>query len=266
MNRISDRIEALRRFMQTKGISAFIVPSTDPHSGEYVPAHWESRKWISGFTGSAGTAVITMSQGGLWTDSRYFLQAEEQLQGSGLILFKDRLPETPSIADWLGSILKPGEKVGIDGWVNSTSEALQLQKALEKYHLELVNVEDPFHLLWRDRPSLPLNPPFILPLEYSGEACNQKISRIQAILKENQVNGILISALDEIAWTLNLRGTDVHCNPVFVSYLFITSTSSTLYIQPDKLTDEVRRYLETNHVSIKDYTQIAQELEEHKEG
>jgi Xaa-Pro aminopeptidase len=242
MNRISDRIEALRRFMQTKGISAFIVPSTDPHSGEYVPAHWESRKWISGFTGSAGTAVITMSQGGLWTDSRYFLQAEEQLQGSGLILFKDRLPETPSIADWLGSILKPGEKVGIDGWVNSTSEALQLQKALEKYHLELVNVEDPFHLLWRDRPSLPLNPPFILPLEYSGEACNQKISRIQAILKENQVNGILISALDEIAWTLNLRGTDVHCNPVFVSYLFITSTSSTLYIQPDKLTDEVLRY------------------------
>lgn len=266
MNRISDRIKALRRFMHTKSISAFIVPSTDPHSGEYVPAHWESRKWISGFTGSAGTAVITMSQGGLWTDSRYFLQAEEQLQGSGLILFKDRLPETPSIADWLGSVLKPGEKVGIDGWVNSTSEALQLQKALEKYHLELVNVEDPFHLLWRDRPSLPLNPPFILPLEYSGEACNQKISRIQAILKENQVNGILISALDEIAWTLNLRGTDVHCNPVFVSYLFITSTSSTLYIQPDKLTDEVRRYLETNHVSIKDYTQIAQELEEHKEG
>ena len=115
MNRISDRIEALRRFMHTKGISAFIVPSTDPHSGEYVPAHWESRKWISGFTGSAGTAVITMSQGGLWTDSRYFLQAEEQLQGSGLILFKDRLPETPSIADWLGSVLKPGEKVGIDG-------------------------------------------------------------------------------------------------------------------------------------------------------
>lgn len=157
-------------------------------------------------------------------------------------------------------------KVGIDGWVNSTSEALQLQKALEKYHLELVNVEDPFHLLWRDRPSLPLNPPFILPLEYSGEACNQKISRIQAILKENQVNGILISALDEIAWTLNLRGTDVHCNPVFVSYLFITSTSSTLYIQPDKLTDEVHRYLETNQVSIKDYTQIAQDLEEYKEG
>ena len=199
-------------------------------------------------------------------DLENVMKAEEQLQGSGLILFKDRLPETPSIADWLGSILKPGEKVGIDGWVNSTSEALQLQKALEKYHLELVNVEDPFHLLWRDRPSLPLNPPFILPLEYSGEACNQKISRIQAILKENQVNGILISALDEIAWTLNLRGTDVHCNPVFVSYLFITSTSSTLYIQPDKLTDEVRRYLETNHVSIKDYTQIAQELEEHKEG
>ena len=132
--------------------------------------------------------------------------------------------------------------------------------------MELVNVEDPFSLLWKDRPSLPPNPPFILPLEYSGETCNQKISRIQTILKENQVNGILISALDEIAWTLNLRGTDVHCNPVFVSYLFITSTSSTLYIQPDKLTDEVLRYLETNQVSIKDYTQIAQDLEEYKEG
>ena len=251
--------------MAAEGISAFIVPSTDPHSGEYVPAHWESRKWISGFTGSAGTAVITLSDGGLWTDSRYFLQAADQLQGSGLTLFKDRLPETPSIAEWLGSVLKTGDKVGIDGWVNSISEAMQLKKALQSYGLELVTVDDPFHTLWKDRPSLPLDPPFILPLEYSGEPCKQKIGRIRKVLQEEGAKGLLISALDEIAWVLNMRGTDVHCNPVFVGYLLITADAATLYIHPDKLTAETRSYLTENQIQAKGYSQVAQDLEEYKE-
>lgn len=265
MNLIAERIDALRKQMVTKGISAFIVPSTDPHSGEYVPAHWESRKWISGFTGSAGTAVITLSGGGLWTDSRYFLQAADQLQGSGLTLFKDRLSETPSIAEWLGSVLKAGDKVGIDGWVNSISETMQLKQALQSYGLELVTVDDPFHTLWKDRPSLPLDPPFILPLEYSGEPCGHKIERIRQVLKGNGAKGLLISALDEIAWVLNMRGTDVHCNPVFVSYLLITSVSATLYIHPDKLTAETRRYLTENQIQVKDYFHVAKDLEEYKE-
>ena len=265
MNLIAERIDALRKQMIAEGVSAFIVPSTDPHSGEYVPAHWESRKWISGFTGSAGTAVITLSGGGLWTDSRYFLQAADQLQGSGLTLFKDRLPETPSIAEWLGSVLKAGDKVGIDGWVNSISEAMQLKKALQSYGLELVTVDDPFHTLWKDRPSLPLDPPFILPLEYSGEPCGQKIDRIRQVLKENGAKGLLISALDEIAWVLNMRGTDVHCNPVFVGYLLITADAATLYIHPDKLTAETRSYLTENQIQVKDYSRVAKDLEEYKE-
>lgn len=265
MNLIAERIDALRKQMIAEGVSAFIVPSTDPHSGEYVPAHWESRKWISGFTGSAGTAVITLSDGGLWTDSRYFLQASDQLQGSGLTLFKDRLPETPTIAEWLGSVLKAGDKVGIDGWVNSISEAMQLKKALQSYGLELVTVDDPFHTLWKDRPSLPLDPPFILPLEYSGEPCGQKIDRIRQVLKENGAKGLLISALDEIAWVLNMRGTDVHCNPVFVGYLLITADAATLYIHPDKLTAETRSYLTENQIQVKDYSRVAKDLEEYKE-
>lgn len=265
MNLIAERIDALRKQMIAEGVSAFIVPSTDPHSGEYVPAHWESRKWISGFTGSAGTAVITFFDGGLWTDSRYFLQAADQLQGSGLTLFKDRLPETPTIAEWLGSVLKAGDKVGIDGWVNSISEAMQLKKALQSYGLELVTVDDPFHTLWKDRPSLPLDPPFILPLEYSGEPCGQKIDRIRQVLKENGAKGLLISALDEIAWVLNMRGTDVHCNPVFVGYLLITADAATLYIHPDKLTAETRSYLTENQIQVKDYSRVAKDLEEYKE-
>lgn len=265
MNLIAERIKSLRQQMAAEGISAFIVPSTDPHSGEYVPAHWESRKWISGFTGSAGTAVITLSDGGLWTDSRYFLQAADQLQGSGLTLFKDRLPETPSIAEWLGSVLKTSDKVGIDGWVNSISEAMQLKKSLQSYGLELVTVDDPFHTLWKDRPSLPLDPPFILPLEYSGEPCKQKIGRIRKVLQEEGAKGLLISALDEIAWVLNMRGTDVHCNPVFVGYLLITADAATLYIHPDKLTAETRSYLTENQIQAKGYSQVAQDLEEYKE-
>lgn len=265
MNYIAERIDSLRKQMAAQGISAFIVPSTDPHSGEYVPAYWECRKWISGFTGSAGTAVITTSKGGLWTDSRYFLQAADQLQGSGLTLFKDRLPETPSISEWLGSILKAGEKVGIDGWVNSISETMQLQHALHSYGLELVTINDPFHTLWKNRPSLPLNPPFILPLEYSGESCNQKIERIRETLKKEGAKGLLISALDEIAWVLNMRGTDVHCNPVFVSYLLITSTSVILYIHPEKLTEDTRNYLTEHHIQVKAYSQVAHDLEKYHE-
>lgn len=233
-HKIRERVALLRTFMQEKEIRAFIVPSTDPHSGEYVPEFWESRKWISGFTGSAGTAVITDETGGLWTDSRYFLQAASQLEDTGIMLFKDRLPETPSIAEWLGSVLSPGDKVGIDGWVNTTTEAENLQKQLQVYGLQLVSTEDPFQRIWKDRPSLPLNPPFILPLSYAGKNCTEKIAEIREQIFLNHADAILLSALDEIAWTLNLRGSDVHCNPVFVSYLFITDTTTTLYILPEK--------------------------------
>lgn len=259
-HKIRERVALLRTFMQEKEIRAFIVPSTDPHSGEYVPEFWESRKWISGFTGSAGTAVITDETGGLWTDSRYFLQAASQLEDTGIMLFKDRLPETPSIAEWLGSVLSPGDKVGIDGWVNTTAEAENLQKQLQAYGLQLVSTEEPFQRIWKDRPSLPLNPPFILPLSYAGKNCTEKIAEIREQIFLNHADAILLSALDEIAWTLNLRGSDVHCNPVFVSYLFITDTTTTLYILPEKITPEIKQYLNDNQIEVKPYQAIEADL------
>lgn len=259
-HKIRERVALLRTFMQEKEIRAFIVPSTDPHSGEYVPEFWESRKWISGFTGSAGTAVITDETGGLWTDSRYFLQAASQLEDTGIMLFKDRLPETPSIAEWLGSVLSPGDKVGIDGWVNTTAEAENLQKQLQAYGLQLVSTEDPFQRIWKDRPSLPLNPPFILPLSYAGKNCTEKIAEIREQIFLNHADAILLSALDEIAWTLNLRGSDVHCNPVFVSYLFITDTTTTLYILPEKITPKIKQYLNDNQIEVKPYQAIEADL------
>ena len=257
---IQDKIAALRGFMSQNGISAFIVPSTDPHSGEYVPAHWESRKWLSGFSGSAGTVVVTKNNAGLWTDSRYFIQAEEQLTGTGIQLFKDRLPETPSVSEWLGSVLDKGEKVGIDGWVNSMQEAAGLRKELQAYGLELTLVEDPFQYIWNDRPSLPQTPVFIHGLEYAGVSCSEKISKIKEAIKSKGATSIILSSLDEIAWTLNLRGDDVHCNPLFISYLILSDKKNTLYILEEKITEEVRSYLKEQGVEIEDYKSFSKNL------
>lgn len=257
---IINRIKSLRDYMKTCGVSAFISPSTDPHSGEYVPEHWESRKWISGFTGSAGTAVITDNDGGVWTDSRYFIQAEEQLSGTGLKLFKDRLPETPSISEWLNKVLKPGDSVGFDGWVNTVSEVQEIQKALAKNNISYKMINDPYKDIWLDRPSIPHNKPFILGMEYTGESCQSKIKRIKEAYQKNQADGIVLSALDEIAWTLNLRGNDVHCNPVFVSYLIITNKETTLYIIKEKITEDVSSYLSSCGIVCKEYDEIETDL------
>ena len=263
---IKSRLAALRQEMKARQLSAFIVPSTDPHSSEYVSEHWETRKWISGFTGSAGTAVITLEDAGLWTDSRYFIQAEEQLEGTGIRLFKDRLPETPSIGEWLGSILKEGNKVGIDGWVNSHQEAFGLNNELKAKGLALETMtEDIFDTLWENRPCLPQSPIFILDEARTGASCTAKINRIKEAIAKNGVSAIILSALDEIAWTLNLRGNDVHCNPVFISYLLISAEGYTLYIMEDKITDEVRAYLKKHQVEIKAYSALAENLRSFKE-
>lgn len=262
---IKERIASLRCFMQKEQINAFIIPSTDPHAGEYVPEHWETRKWLSGFTGSAGTLVITEKEGGLWTDSRYFLQAEEQLNETGIDLQKEGLSSTPSIVEWLGEKLQAGSKVGIDGWVNSISTVENLSRQLLTYQLTLISTEDPFASIWENRPSIPENPIFILPIEYAGVSCQHKISQIQELLQKKQTEGLLLSTLDEIAWTLNLRGNDVHCNPVFVSYLLITNKQATLYISPKKLTDELTEYLQQNNIIIKDYEDIISDLSDYKE-
>lgn len=258
---IKRRLNALRNFMRQHNLSAFIVPSTDPHSGEYIPEHWEARKWISGFTGSAGTAVITTEQAGLWTDSRYFLQATEQLTDTGITLFKDKLPETPSVTEWLGSVLAAGDRVGVDGRVTGYAETCELKEDLSRYGLHLVLAPDPFEELWTDRPALPRDKVFIHDICYAGLSCRDKIAQIREAARQSGCTSILISALDEVAWTLNLRGSDVHCNPVFVSYLLITDQSSTLYIIEDKLTESVKKHLEENGVGVKPYRQIEEDLE-----
>ena len=257
---IRKRISALRSLMQSKSISAYITYSTDPHSGEYVPAHWESRKWITGFTGSAGTAVITPDDGGLWTDSRYFIQAEEQLTDTGLKLLKERMPETPSIPQWLCRVLKKGERVGIDGYTTSLQTVNELRNELSAYGIEVVMIEDPYKTIWNDRPDLPDNKPFILEEKYSGESASSKISTIRNHISNTGTDYILISALDEIAWTLNMRGTDIECNPLFVSYLLISEKEATLYINKNKLTETTIDYLQSQGVGHRNYEDIESDL------
>ena len=260
---ISRRLYALRTFMSDRKLAAFIIPSTDPHCGEYVPEHWETRKWITGFTGSAGTAVITLDKAGLWTDSRYFLQAAEQLKESGITLFKEKQPDTPSIAEWLRLTLKKGDRIGIDGTVNSIAKVEELQQCIQSNELQIIASDDPFSLIWEDRPVIPRNPVFIHSLQYAGVSCTEKIKQIRLFLRKEAADSILLSALDEIAWTLNLRGNDVHCNPVFISYLLITGTNSTLFIYKEKITPEIRDYLAACNVEIAPYDSINDALLRH---
>lgn len=260
---ITERIGRLRQCLREQSLSAFIIPSTDPHSGEYVPDHWKTREWVSGFTGSAGTAVITLEDAALWTDSRYFLQAADQLDGTGIRLMKDRLPDTPSIPEWLGQSLSPGAVVGVDGWVNTIGETQALREALAREGLTLRTDYDPVTRLWDDRPTLPGTPVSIHPLEYAGVACHEKLAAIREKLLARGADGILLSTLDDIAWTLNLRGNDVHCNPVFVSYLLITSQESILYVRAEKLTTEVKAYLAQEGVNTEDYDDLQEDLRDY---
>lgn len=265
---ICNRIEALRDVMRREGIDAFIFPSTDPHNGEYVPAHWEGRKWISGFNGSAGTAVVTMTDAALWTDSRYFIAAEEQLRGTGFRLMKERVEGTPSITRWLGMKLATVQSptVGVDGTVNSASSVASLITELRAEGGITVRTNfDPMALIWTDRPPVPQDKVSIHPLEYAGEPCHDKMARIRQQLKSMHAYGMLVSALDDIAWTLNLRGTDVHCNPVFVSYLLIDTKSATLFVDRAKLTPEVEAYLEAEGVAVAGYADVRRGLERYGE-
>lgn len=265
---ICNRIEALRDVMRREGIDAFIFPSTDPHNGEYVPAHWEGRKWISGFNGSAGTAVVTMTDAALWTDSRYFIAAEEQLRGTGFRLMKERVEGTPSITRWLGMKLATVQSptVGVDGTVNSASSVVSLITELRAEGGITVRTNfDPLALIWTDRPPVPQDKVSIHPLEYAGEPCHDKMARIRQQLKSMHAYGMLVSALDDIAWTLNLRGTDVHCNPVFVSYLLIDTKRATLFVDRAKLTPEVEAYLEAEGVAVAGYADVRRGLERYGE-
>ncbi len=276
---ITERVRALRTYMQEKGLQAFIFPSTDPHCGEYVPEHWMTRQWISGFDGSAGTAVVTLEDAALWTDSRYFLAAADQLNGTPFCLMKDGLEETPTISQWLESKIQNSKfkvqssgnsqfsitpKVGIDGWVNTMADVRNLMDELQKTNLKLDIGGDPVDELWKNRPSIPTNPIEIHPIEYAGETCQSKINRLREALQQAGAEGTIVSQLDEIAWLLNLRGTDVHCNPVFVAYVLLTQNEATLFTNPAKITPEVASYLKENNINTLPYAGITETLKAYK--
>ena len=268
MNMINQRLESLREVMKREHLAAFIFPSTDAHQSEYVADHWMGRAWISGFDGSAGTAVVTMHSAALWTDSRYFLAAEEQLKGTEFQLMKLKIPGTPSIAEWLGKELQDVDspEVGLDGWVNSYSSTSGLIADLRKAGGITVRTNfDPLEEIWKDRPSIPLNSVEIQPMEFAGEDVFSKIKRIRLALRAQHADGMLVSALDDIAWTLNLRGTDVHCVPVFVSYLLIASDKVSLFVDEAKINSEIRAYLESNGVSIYKYNKVEEGLKAYSE-
>lgn len=268
MNEIELRLARLRELMKREHLSAFIFPSTDAHQSEYVADHWRGREWISGFNGSAGTAVVTMKSAALWTDSRYFLAAEEQLEDTEYQLMRLKMEGTPTIAEWLGKELQDVQspEVGLDGMVNSYNYVKDLSYSLRKLGgITLRTNLDPLEQIWENRPSLPANPVEIQSLEYAGETLVSKVARIRKSLRELHADGMLVSALDDIAWTLNLRGTDVHCNPVFVSYLLIESDKVSLFVDDNKLSLEVKQYLQDNQVSLYNYNKVEKCLESYSE-
>jgi len=268
---IQQRLDTLRSLMRREHLSAFIFPSTDAHQSEYVAEHWKGREWISGFNGSAGTAVVTLTGAALWTDSRYFLAAEEQLKGTEFQLMKLKIEGTPTIAEWINSQLTThhpplSTEVGIDGMVSSTTEVESLiQELRHQGAITLRTNLDPLRQIWTDRPPIPENPVEIQPMELAGESVASKLQRIRRALRNQHADGMLMSALDDIAWTLNLRGTDVHCTPVFVSYLLISTTDVTLFINKAKLTPAVSDYLKQNDIKTADYADVKQGLKDYFE-
>ena len=260
---IAARLAALREEMRREHLSAFIFPSSDPHNSEYVPSRWEGRKWISGFDGSAGTAVVTLHSAALWTDSRYFLAAEEQLAGTEFQLMRERVDGTPSIAEWIATEIESAEssEIGVDGMCMTYAECSDLKTDLK--HNGGITVRTNLDILdriWTDRPSVPLNPVSIQPIEYAGESCHDKLGRIRSSLLCRGAGGMLMTQLDDIAWTLNLRGTDVHCTPVFVAWLIVAEEVAVLYIKDEKLSPEVIEYLNAEGVAVDDYDNIIDAL------
>lgn len=281
MTTINERLAALRKEMKREGLSAFIFLSSDPHNGEWLPERWEGRKWISGFTGSAGTAVVTMTSAALWTDSRYFLQAPEELRGTEYVLMKDGIAGTPTITEWLATELKTmsesdglrslfgasrGHEVGIDGTTATASMVEALKAELRKAGgVTLRTNLDILDRIWKDRPTLPLAPIVIHPIEYTGRDAKEKLAMVRQGLRKVHAEGMLVSQLDDIAWTLNLRGSDVHCNPVFVSYLLLKGDDTILFIDSRKLTSEVESYLHSIGVCIREYKVVQEELRRYDE-
>ncbi|MDD4008618.1 MAG: aminopeptidase P family N-terminal domain-containing protein, partial [Fermentimonas sp.] len=255
-NEIPERLEAMRKFMGENNLDAFIIPSTDAHLSEYPPKYWESRKWISGFSGSAGTAVVTKDKAGVWTDSRYFIQAAEELKDTGFDLFKMGQPDTPDMTAWIIEQVGTEGTVGIDGLVYASSDAKSLKDKLDAKDINLNTDFDPFSSIRTDRPEIPKNQIFTLPVEVAGETVKSKIDRINAELKKLEADGIIIVTLDAVAWTFNMRGNDVEYNPVAVAYAYVSENETVLFIDPDKINEDAAGEYKEQGIKISDYNNI----------
>lgn len=259
-------IVRLREWMGRHGLDAFIVPTADPHMSEYTAGHWQSRKWLTGFTGSAGTAVVTATEAGLWTDSRYFLQAEEQLRGSGCKLYRLKIEGTPSVGEYLRDSLGEGSTVGFDGRLFAEAEIEGLKSVLGTKHINIMSTPDPMDDIWTDRPEMPAGKAYVLDTRYAGLSAADKIGLIRKAIHSDEGTGIWVSALDEIAWTLNLRGSDVRCNPVVISHLYIGGDRAVLFVDPRKMDGEVSAHLASAGVDVKPYGEAEAFLRQELDG
>lgn len=250
------RLLSLRAEMAAHNIDAFIIPGTDPHQSEYYADYWDCRTWISGFDGSAGTAVVTAQEAGLWTDSRYFLQAAEQLSESGFVLFKDGLPDTPSYIEWLSNVLPANATVAIDGTLFSTTTVEDMTTTFGKRGISLITDFTPFNHIWQRRPCLPQTPFYVHDEKYSGECAGSKIERVMQAVENSGCNALLLSALDEIAWLFNIRGNDVKCNPVIYAYAYIDNSRRILFVDSEKLNDENSAYLQAMNIEQMPYNGV----------
>lgn len=257
---VNERLQALRELMKEKGMNAYIIPSFDAHQSEYVPEHWKSRAWISGFTGSAGTVVVTLDEAGLWTDGRYFIQAEKELKGTEIKLFRMREPGVPTFSEWIADVLKDGDCLGFDGKVFSCNQAKELEGKIREKNIRIDDRYDLVDSIWKDRPELPLEKVFIHEVKYSGKSTKEKLNVVREEMKKKGTGYYLLSSLDDIAWLFNIRGNDVRNNPVTISYALVSMEDATLFINSRKVTDEVRGFLKENGVDVKEYEEIENAL------
>lgn len=258
---IIKRLDAFRAEMRKAGIAAVVIPQTDAHLGEYIASHWQVRRWLSGFTGSAGSLVVTLSEALLWTDSRYFIQAALQLDGTGIKLMKEGIPGTPTITQWLVTNLVKGQTVGIDGFLFSATEADAMGAMLAKHDLKLDTHFAPIDKIWTDRPGLPADPVFLHDVKYAGRDAADKMKQVLTQTLEQGATSIIITDLTDVAWTLNIRSSDVSCTPVATSFLYLAETGGVLFINRAKIDDEVRAYLAANNVEVAPYESVVGYLE-----
>jgi Xaa-Pro aminopeptidase len=262
---VSEKMGLLRQQMATHQLDAYLVPSSDPHQSEYLSAHWQSRAWLSGFSGSAGTLVVLPEEAGLWTDSRYFIQAEQELAGSSIALHQQLVPHAPEHIAWLRDHLQPGARIGIDGRLFSAQQARYLEKQFYPKNIQLDYTLDLIAPIWADRPPLPEDPVYEHDITFTGQSRNEKLESIRQALA-HPTSTLLCSALDDIAWALNLRGSDIDCNPLFMAYLLISPAQATLYVAPEKISASLKSILEADHIILRPYEAVWHDLERLKDN